>query len=325
MRSFGFIAAGIILLGGLNASMAATSTYCEFKDLNPSLCSSNVISATATAANKKIAVTLTSSVALDYTGYSFETVISSSKILDDLALNAKSGASNLLIHGVVSVTVPGTTSLSLTIPAESGMPYYLFYRLRHTSGDAILSTPWKVYGSAGVPTALCAETSCNPEVISIKTGDSQWLTRVSVDRSQVGAYSLVADNSTYQIPTNCPDISIFDYGTLEGATPTCYKSNGRTVVLGFSNSQAVLAKLVTPTLTMKTSITEISGNAGQRIGKLITGIPITTFKTYMGAILDNASSIDNLNDVFADLNIRYESLGTVAQVLGSSNTDGTGI
>jgi hypothetical protein len=322
MRSFGFMAAGIILLGGLNASMAA-STYCEFQDLNPSLCSSNVISATVTAANKKIAVTLTSSVALDYTGYSFEAVISSSKILDDLALNAKSGASNLLIHGVVSVTVPGTTSLSLTIPAESGMPYYLFYRLRHTSGNAILSTPWKVYGTAGTPTTLCAETSCNPEVISIKTGDSQWLTRLTFDQTTASNYSLTTSDGTTAIDASkCSTTP--SYSSLESSNYSCYKLNGRIVVLSYSSIAPVLNKAITSTLSTNTQINAINSTAGMRIQVLLAGISGSTPRADLAAIIDKAASVDGLSDVFADLNIRYADLTSLANILAADNTDGTG-
>jgi hypothetical protein len=330
MRATGWIVGVILLVGGPHAALADTpTTYCEFQDFAPTLCASNAISMTPTVtpANKAVTIVFHSNSQLDF-GYQFEVVLANSKILANTALTSVADDPGILRRRLVSIPQEGGTQVSSgPISTSFGAPFYAFYRLNYFSGsNQLYSTPWKIYsGSDGTPTALCAESSCGPEMFSTKVGASQWFTRVSVDQSQVGAYSIIADNSTYQIPANCPDLSAFNYGTLEDATPACYKSNGRTVVLGFSNSQAALAKLATPTLTMKTGITEISGTAGQRIGQLITGIPITTFKTYMGAILDKASSIDNLDDVFADLNIRYGNLGTVAKVLGSGNTDGTGI
>jgi hypothetical protein len=77
--------------------------------------------------------------------------------------------------------------------------------------------------------------------------------------------------------------------------------------------------------SLRTPIGGITSTTGQRIGQLVTGISGANFNTYMAAILDKAASIDNLDDVFADLNIRYANLGSVPLVLGSGSPDGTGI
>ncbi len=321
------------MVGGVRVALADTpTTYCEFQAFAPTLCASNAISIApvVTPTNNTVTITLSSNTQLNF-GYQFEVVLSNSKVLANTALTSVADDPGILHRQVVPVLQGATQASSIQVSTSFGAPFYVFYRLSYLSdpsdpGSVLYSTPWKVYaGNDGTPSALCAESNCGPEIFSTKVGDQQWFTRVTVDRGQAAQYSLVADGVSTPLAGSCPDILSFQYNALEATNPACYISNTRKVFLAFSASPTTLIKAVTSSVNAIFNIQEVNSATGQRIGQLILGVPQASFKTYMGAILDKASSIDNLDDVFADLNIRYANLGSVGLVLGSGSPDGTGI
>jgi hypothetical protein len=328
------ILSGVVALGlcAGSAWAAAPATYCEFpSNTDPSLdlswlCNSSAISIAnlSVVSGTKISVQFSTSQAISAAlagSIQFEMVLSNSKVISNIGLNSGADAAGVLKR-IATPTAASTVHNSIQFDPGFTVPFYAFYRIRLlNSGAPQYQSPWKVYSDpTGTPIESCPGGACTPEMLSVRIDKDQWISRVSISQSDANKYNIDLDGTSSLISGTCEVDPNTAYSKLTSANSACYIQQGRIVVLSLSSSPVKFGAIG----TVPAELSEYNSYVGGRFSRLfpVSGAAANPF---LAAVLDKSTSVDDLFDVFADINIRYGHIGTIQALLGAANTDGTGV
>ena len=320
--SLGLFILLVVCLGLAPAVQAdAPATYCEFPtDLNPDLswlCNSSSIgiAGVTNTSPSAMSIKFTTSNSLPAalaSSFQFEAVLTASKVMENGALSSDGDAAGVLKR----IIVPGTNSTthqSIQFDPGFNTPFYIFYRLRYfEDGTAKYSTPWKVYSSVeGTPIGKCSSIKCNPETFSIQTGPDEWFSRLGVSQSDANHYSVMIDGNQVDLATNgCATSPQVAYANLRNASNSCYLENAKLIFMSFSQSTIGIVF----DNGFPRPVAGSNSNAEKRMNSLL---PVTgnAARSYHAAIVDRVASIDNLNDIVANINFRYGTFNSETDLL----------